>query len=120
MNNQGAALEKLGDIKTNDDALVSWVRGLQAWNTSDYRPLDKLDGLSEIECINWFYALDKSANTDIAWSKLNDVQKRNPDFVRIANEGGFSVGAGHELLAVSLPLEFEEISSVYQLSKQKK
>jgi tetratricopeptide (TPR) repeat protein len=120
MNNQAAALEKLSEIKTNDDTLVSWVRGLQARNTSDYRPLDKLDGLSEIECINWFYALDKSANTDIAWSKLNDVQKWNPDFVRIANEGGYSVGAGHELLAVSLPLEFEELSSVYQLSKQKK
>jgi tetratricopeptide (TPR) repeat protein len=119
-NNQGAALEKLSGIKTNDDTLVSWVRGLQARNTSDYRPLDKLDGLSQIECINWFFALDKSANTDLAWNRLSDVQKRMGDFVRIANEGGFSVGAGHELLAVSLPLEFEEISSVYQLSKQKK
>jgi tetratricopeptide (TPR) repeat protein len=120
VNNQGAALATLSSIGTNDDTLVSWVRGLQARNTSDYRPLDKLDGLSQIECINWFYALDKSANTDLAWSRLSDVQKRMCDFVRIANEGDFSVGAGHELLAVSLPLEFEEISSVYQLSKQEK
>jgi tetratricopeptide (TPR) repeat protein len=120
MNNQQDALDNLSEISTNDTALVSWVRGLQARNTSDYRPLDKLGGLSEIECIGWFYALDKSANTDIAWSKLNDVQKRTSDFVRIANEGSYSVGAGHELMAATLPLEFQEISSVYELSKQKK
>ena len=56
----------------------------------------------------------------IAWGKLSDVQKRTVDFVRIANEGNYSVGAGHELLAPTLPLEFEEIATVYQLSHQKK
>jgi tetratricopeptide (TPR) repeat protein len=120
MNNQADALKKLSDIKTNDAALTSWVRALQARNTGDYRSLDKLDGLSQIECIEWFYALDKSANTDIAWSKLSDVQKRIVDFVRIADEGNYSVGAGHELLALSMPLEFEEIATVYQLSHQEK
>ncbi len=120
MNDQAAALEKLSDITTNNAALASWVRALQARNTSDYRPLDKVDGLSLIECIEWFYALDRSANTDIAWEKLSDVQKRTVDFVRIANDGGYSVGEGHELLALSLPLEFQEIASVYQLSHQKK
>ena len=107
-------------IQTNDAALASWVRALQARNTGDYRPLDKLEGLTQIECIGWFCALDRSANTDIAWSKLSDVQKRTVDFVRVANEGEYSVGAGHELLALSLPLEFEEVVAVYQLSHQKK
>ncbi len=120
MNNQAAALVKLNDFKTNDVVVAGWVRALHARNTGDYRPLDKLGGLSGVECAEWFYALDRSANTDIAWSKLSDVQKQIPDFVRIANDGGYSVGAGHELLAVSLPLEFEEIDSVYQLSRQKK
>ena len=120
MNNQAAALEQLSNIKTNDVVLISWVRALQARNSNDYRPLDKIDGLSGIEGIDWFYALDNSANTDIAWSKLNDVQKGIPDYVRIANEGEFSVGAGHQLLALSLPLEFQEIGTVYQLSQQKK
>ncbi len=120
MNDQVAALEKLTDIKTNAPAVASWVRALQARNTRDYRPLEKLGGLSQIECINWFYALDHSANTDIAWSKLSDVQKQIPDFVRIANEGNYSVGVGHELLALSLPAEFSEIATVYQSAHQKK
>jgi tetratricopeptide (TPR) repeat protein len=119
MNNQADALEKLSGLSTNNPAVASWVRALQARNTGDYRPLDKLDGLSEIECINWFYALDHSANTDIAWSKLSDEQKRIADFVRIANEGRYSVEMGHDLLVLSLPLEFKEIGSIYQLSQQK-
>ncbi len=119
MNNQTAALDKLSDIKTNVTAVTSWVRALQARNTGDYRPLEKLGGLSQVECINWFYALDHSANTDIAWNKLSDVQKQTADFVRIANEGNYSVGVGHELLAVALRAEFSEIAAVYQSSHQK-
>lgn len=120
MNNQADALEKLSDLKTNNAAVTSWVRALQARNTGDYRPLDKLDGLSQVECIEWFRALEVSANTDIAWSKLSEVQKKVPDFVRIANENDYSVGVGHELLALSLPLEFHEITSVYELAQHKK
>ncbi len=120
MNNQATALEKLKNIQTNVPAVTSWVRALQARNTADYRPLDKLDGLSQVECINWFYALDHSANTDIAWSKLSDVQKQTPDFIRIANEGSYSVGVGHELLELSLRAEFSEITAVYQSANQKK
>ncbi len=119
MNNQADALEKLNGLPTNNPAVASWVRALQARNTGDYRPLEKLNGLSQVECINWFYALDHSANTDIAWSKLSDEQKKIADFVRIANEGQYSVQMGHELLALSLPLEFKEIGSAYRLSQQK-
>jgi tetratricopeptide (TPR) repeat protein len=43
-----------------------------------------------------------------------------PDFVRIANEEGYSVQTGHQLLALSLPLEFREIASVYELSRGQK
>jgi tetratricopeptide (TPR) repeat protein len=116
MNNQTAALEKLSDINTNNATLISWVRALQARNTGDYRPLDNLNGLSQVESVEWFHALCLDANKDIAWSKLSDVQKKTPDFVRIANTGGFSVGLGHDLLALSLPLELEEIGTVYELS----
>ncbi len=120
MNNQTAALEQLRGIKTNTVALTAWVRALSARNSSDYRPLDKLDGLTPVECIEWFYALDRAANPDIAWNKLSDVQKKDISFVRIASQENYSVGMGHELLAVALPLEFREISAVYALSHSKK
>jgi tetratricopeptide (TPR) repeat protein len=116
MNNEAAALAELSGIPTNDAALASWARALQARITGDYRPLDKLDGLSRIECIEWFDALDRSANCDIAWGKLSDEQKQTADFVRIANSRKYSVGMGHELLAVSLRLEYREIASVYQIA----
>jgi hypothetical protein len=118
-NDEAAALDELSSIKTNDATLTSWVQALQARNTYDDRPLDKLDGLSRIESIEWFHALDRSANSDIAWNKLSDVQQRTVDFVRIANEEVYSVGEGHELLAISLPLEFDEIASVYKSYHQK-
>jgi len=120
MNNQSAALDKLRDVKTNSIPLNAWVRALAARNSSDYRPLEKLDGLTQIECIEWFYALDRAANADIAWGKLSDVQKKNVNFVRIANQQHYSVGMGHELLALSLPLEFEEIASIYNRSHSQK
>ena len=120
MNNEADAVTALKTMPTNSAALASWVRALQARNTGDYRPLDKVDGLSQIECIEWFRALDVSANADIAWSKLSDVQKRVPDFVRIANERWTSVGTGHELLDLSLPVEYEELGPVYQMARQKK
>lgn len=120
MNDEAAAVKKLDGLKTNDAALISWSRALRALNTDDYRALDKLDGLSEIECIAWFHALRQSANSDIAWSKLNDTQKRTADFVRIASEGSYSVGLGHVLLALSLPLEFEEFGSIYEMSHHRK
>jgi hypothetical protein len=120
MNNQAAAVETLSPLKTEDAAVTSWVRALQARNTSDYRPLDKVDGLSGLECAGWFYALDNAGNTDLAWGKLSAVQKRNVDFVRIANETQFSVGVGHDLLALSLPLEFQEIAAVHELARQEK
>lgn len=120
MNNETSALEKLSEIKTDNATSMSWVRALQARNTGDYRPLENSDGLSQVECVEWFRALYMNANHDVAWNKLNDSQKQTIDFIRIANEGNFSVQLGHDLLDVSLPKEFQEIASIYQLSHNQK
>jgi tetratricopeptide (TPR) repeat protein len=117
MNNQAAALEKLGGIETNDEAVAKWVRTLQAVNTSDYRPLAESTNLSPIERIAWFRAFAKSVDANIAWEKLADDEKLTADFARIANEESYSVGTGHQLLRVSLPLELKEIATVYKLSQ---
>jgi tetratricopeptide (TPR) repeat protein len=120
MNDQSAALEKLNGIATNDAPLTGWVRALQARNTGDYRPLDKLDGLSSVECVEWFRAMAKSVGVDVAWLKLSDAQKQAVDFVRIADEENYSVEVGHQLLASSLSLELLELDAVYLVSRGNK
>jgi tetratricopeptide (TPR) repeat protein len=120
MNDQSAALEKLNGIATNDAAVTSWVRALQTRNTGDYRPLDNLNGLSSIECVEWFRALAKSVNLDVAWLKLSDAQRQTVDFVRIADGENCSVEVGHPLFASSLSLELAELDAVHQLSRGKK
>ena len=117
MNNQAAALEKLGGIETNDETVAQWVRTLQADNTGDYRPLAESKNLSPIERIAWFQAFVRSVDANLAWEKLADDEKLTPDFARIVNEEGYSVGTGHQLLRVSLPLELKEIAAVYKLSQ---
>lgn len=117
VNNETDAIESLKRIQTNNPAVRCWVRSLQAWNTSDYRSLDAAGGLAPVECIAWFGALEGCANTDMAWDKLSDPQKRSPDFVRIANARGYSVGVGHEIIEVSLPVEMAEEQAVFRLSK---
>jgi len=117
MNNQAPALEKLSGIETNAVAVARWVRTLQAINSSDYRPLAQAQDLSPIERIAWFLAFVRSVDTDIGWTKLTDEEKQTVDFARIANEADYSVETGHQLLAVSLPLELREIATVYKLSR---
>jgi len=117
MNNQVAALGKLGGIETNDEVVAQWVRTLQADNTSDYRPLAESTNLSPIERIAWFRAYARSVDANTAWEKLARDEKLTPDFARIVNEEGYSVGTGHQLLQVSLPLELKEIATVYKLSQ---
>jgi tetratricopeptide (TPR) repeat protein len=120
MNNEAEALAELRDLPANPPAVLAWSRALAAINSGDYRPLENQDGLSEVECIGWFTALKNSANNDIAWSKLSESQQRSVDFVRIAGERYYSVGLGHDLLALSLPLEFKELAAIYQLSHGEK
>ncbi|MGO8839236.1 MAG: hypothetical protein ACLQAH_19150 [Limisphaerales bacterium] len=118
MNDQVAALEKLGGIETNDETVAKWVRTLQADNTSDYRPLTESTNLTAIERIAWFRALARSVDVDIAWEKLAKEEKLTVDFPRIANEEYYSIENGHQLLEISLPLELGEIGTIYKLSRE--
>ena len=113
---QALALERLNAIGTNNTAVLPMVRALSARNTGDYRPLENMDGLSRVECVEWFSAYAGYVSTTLAWPKLSDDQKQTIDFVRAANQDGYSVQTGHQLLAVSIPLEIQEVNSVYSLS----
>jgi hypothetical protein len=117
---EALALERLDGIDTNNAAALPMIRALQARCTGDYRPLDKLERLSPIESIARFYAWADYVSTPLAWEKLNDEQKEAIDYVRAANELDYSVQIGHQLLAVSIPLEMQEIEAVYSLSHREK
>ena len=43
---EARALEQLNSMGTNDSSLVPMIRALRARNTGDYRPLDKMGGLT--------------------------------------------------------------------------
>jgi len=118
MNDQAPALEKLSRIETNDPVVLQWVRTLQADNSGDYRPLAQSEDRSAIERIAWFQAFARSVDADMAWSKLYKSEKVTVDFARIANEQEYSVETGHQLLAVSVPLELKELATVHKLSKR--
>ena len=120
MNNQTEALAELRGLPTNQAPVLAWSRALTAEITGDYRPLEKLDGLSQVECIGWYAALNHSANSDIAWDKLSNSQKGVVDFARIAGEQGYSVELGHVLLEYWMRMEFQELGSVYELSHGRK
>lgn len=117
---QALALKQLDTIGTNDAATAVFVRALRARNTGDYRPLSDVNGLTQIESIEWFSALSDWIGAPSAWLKLSDVQQRTIDFVRSTYQENYSVEMGHELLAVSIPLEMQEISTVYELSHHEK
>ena len=116
--NETFALQQLSAI-TNDTA-APFVRALQARNTGDYRPLDTANGLTPVESMEWFCTMANYVGGPVAWEKLSDVQKQTVDFVRIAYQSGHSVEMGHQLMAVALPLELQEINDVYQNSQHKK
>ena len=95
-------------MNTND-APVAAVRALSARNTDDYRELAAVTDRSPFESIQCFYAMSEALGTTLAWPKLSDEQKKAIDYVRIANDLGYSVEVGHELVDVSRPLEMTEI-----------
>ena len=117
---EALALQHLSAIGTNNAAGLPWGRSLRALNTGDYRPLDNMDGLSPIECVAWFSAYANYVSSTLAWPKLSDEQKQTIDFVRAVNQAGYSVEMGHQLMAVSVPLEMQEIGNVYALSHPEK
>lgn len=119
MNDESLASEKLSGMNTNDPAVGAMVRALRARNTGDFRPLSEATNRTPVESIQWFGAMASYVSPPIAWSQLSDEQKQTIDYVRTANDLGYSVEIGHELLQVSLPLEFQEITNVYQLAYDK-
>jgi tetratricopeptide (TPR) repeat protein len=116
---QSPALAQLNIIGTNDATITPIVRTLWTRNTGDYRLLGSMDDLTPMESSEWFCTMSDCLNPDMAWPKLSDVQQRTIDFVRIANQIGYSVEMGHQLSAVAVPLEMKEIQSVAALSGQK-
>ena len=120
VNDQAPALEALKFLDTNNAAVASMVRVLQTRNTGDFRLLSGTKDRSRVESVAWFSALADFVSAPTAWVKLDDDQKQTIDFVRAANEEAYSVEMGHELLQASIPLELQEIRSVYELSHHEK
>lgn len=117
---EAKAVEELSAIGTNDAVVLPMVRALRARNTGDYRPLDHQDGLSRVECVAWFQARASYVAASLTWPLLNDDQKQTVDFVRVANDIGYSVQMGHQLLAESISLELQEIQNIYTLAHAEK
>ena len=115
INDQAAAVDRLSNMNTNDVVVGAMARAVRARTTGDYRRLGEETDRSAIEDIQCFAAMADYVSTPIAWRKLSDEQKQTIDYVRIANERGYSVEIGHELLEVSIPLETNEISTIYQM-----
>jgi tetratricopeptide (TPR) repeat protein len=97
------------------------VHSLQAHCTGDYRFISGLKNSTALERIEYFRARSESVHTEMAWQSIEEREiKRTPDYCRIANASGYSVGTGHNLLELSLPLELRELQSVFVLSKGRK
>jgi len=120
INDETAALDELKAIGTNDATVAPMVRALWTRNTGDYRLLGQMNNLTPKESVEWFSAMADYLSDALAWPKLNDVQQRTIGYVRIANQGDFSVEMGHQLLAVSLSLELQEIENIYQMTHHKR
>jgi hypothetical protein len=117
-NDEAPAVALLKDIGTNNADTLPLVRALLARNTGDYRQLEQLSGLSNLEAVESFYARANFLSTAAAWVKLTDAQKKTIDYVRAADDLGYSVEVGHDLLDSALTLEMHEIQDVYTLSKE--
>jgi tetratricopeptide (TPR) repeat protein len=115
MNNQSAALKKTKAIDQATDAASAWCRALRARITCDYRELDKQTQRTGIEKVMHFYAVAEAIGADAARKKLDGATFGSAaDFSRIAHGPSASVGFGHELLKVALPLELAEAAAVYK------
>lgn len=118
--NETSALEILDTIGTNNVVTAPMVRALWTRNTGDYRLLDGATHCSPMESIEMFLAKAHAISTSVAWSGLNAEQQQTIDFLRIANQEGYSVEIGHQLLSASIPLEAQEAETVYELSQHKR
>ena len=116
MNNQIAALDELKKVDTKDRVAATWVRVLQAYASRDFRNLTSLEVAPAVERIAWFWAYSAANSRGVAWDKLGEEVARVPDYSRIVGGMGYSVQMGNVMLQTWLPLEYEEIAKVYQLS----
>ena len=113
MNNQKTALEKLPALAA-EPQLKSWVNALRVRNTYDYRELQRVNDLSRLEWIMYYFAISRCVNGDAGWEKVPEaIKTQSSDFSRIAYAENYSVGLGHELSDSALPLELAEIGKVH-------
>jgi tetratricopeptide (TPR) repeat protein len=117
---EAPALEELKSIDSKEPAVAAMIRAVQARATGDFRALSKATKLSQVESVAWFDAMADYASSSAAWRKLDDQQKQSIDFVRVAQDIGYSVEMGHVLLQESIPLEMQEIQNVYEKSRGEK
>lgn len=116
MNNQIAALDELKKVNTKDRVAATWVRVLQAYASSDFRNLTSFEVAPGLEKVAWFWAYSAANSRGVAWDKVGQEVTRIPDYSRIVGGMGYSVQMGNVMLQTWLPLEYDEIGKVYQLS----
>jgi tetratricopeptide (TPR) repeat protein len=117
---QAPALQRLNGFDTNAAAVAPLVRALRVRNTGDYRLLEQATDRCPVESVEWFSACADYAGTPSAWLNLSAEERQTIGFIRAANQLNYSVEIGHQLLKISVPLEIEEIQSVYEVSHHKK
>lgn len=114
MNHQVGALERLSKLPAGP-VLDRWKRALRARVTLDYRGLDDWPRDTLLERAAWFAAYAYSVDPDLAWRRLPEATLGDPDLCRLACQAGYSVGLGHQLSALALPLETREIGELAAL-----
>jgi tetratricopeptide (TPR) repeat protein len=120
INNQVAALDELKKVETKDRVAAAWVRVLGAYASRDFRGLTSWEAAPGVERIAWFWAYSSVNSRAVAWEKGGEEVTRIPDYSRIAAAMGYSVQMGNVMLQTWLPLEYDEISKIYQLSHGRK
>jgi hypothetical protein len=117
MGDEVPALKQLDAIGTNNPVTAPLVRALWTRNTGDYRLLANTAKRSRMESLEWFLAKAHATSTSIAWAGLDDEQRQEIDFLRVASQEGYSVEIGNQLVGASLASESNEIAIVYRLSQ---
>jgi tetratricopeptide (TPR) repeat protein len=116
INNQVAALDQLKKVDTKDKVAATWVRVLQAYASRDFRNLTSAEVAPTVERIAWFWAYSSVNSRAVAWDKAREEVAGIPDYSRIAAAMGYSVEMGNVMLQTWLPLEYEEIGKIYEMS----
>jgi hypothetical protein len=117
MNNQNDSMDKANALQANSPEIELWLRVLRTRNTSDYRILENISSPSTVEKVEYFRAMAESIHSVMAVKKFGlENFDTVPDWFRIISARNYSVQLGHVLLKAGLPLELQEISTVYKFS----